>query len=399
MTEAGRPGPIRVLRVIARLNVGGPARHVVLLDRGLQARGWKTLLVHGSIGAGEASLEHFAAEHGVHTQKIDELGRRLNPFSDLRAFLKLLNLTFRERPHIVHTHTAKAGTLGRLAALMFNVTQPKRRRCIVLHTFHGHVFTGYFSSPASWLVKTVERVLGTVTDRVITISPAQRRDIVERFRIADADRTVVVPLGLNLAPFLKLPADAETLRASLDIPASDFVVGFIGRFVPIKDLQTLVTAFGAAHRRLGGMWLLLAGDGPSRPSVESAARVAGVADRVRFLGWVDDLSRFYASLDVCALSSLNEGTPVALIEAMAAGKAVVATRVGGIPDLIEDGRTGMLVNAGDSQAMSQVLVELASNPQKRSLLGQNARNDVLRFSTDRLVDDVDRLYRELLSAT
>jgi glycosyltransferase involved in cell wall biosynthesis len=394
-----RPGANRVLRVIARLNVGGPARHVVLLDQGLQARGWKTLLVHGSIGSGEASLESFAAERGVPTRKIDDLGRRIDPFSDVRAFLKILKLTFQEQPHIVHTHTAKAGTLGRLAALMFNVTRPRRRRCIVLHTFHGHVFTGYFSGTASWLIRMVERLLGTVTDRVITISPSQRRDIVEQFRIVALDRTAVVPLGLHLDPLLTLPADDERVRASFGISASDFVVGFIGRFVPIKDLQTLVTAFAAAHQRLGGMWLMLAGDGPSRSSVESAVRAAGVADRVRFLGWVEDLPKFYSTLDVCALSSLNEGTPVALIEAMAAGKAVVATRVGGVPDLVDDGRTGMLVDAGDSDALSKALVDLAEDPDKRRLLGQNARNDVHRFSTDRLVDDVDRLYRELLSAT
>jgi glycosyltransferase involved in cell wall biosynthesis len=372
---------------------------VVLLDRGLQARGWKTLLVHGSIGAGEASLEQLAVEQGIRTHKIDELGRRIDPVADILAFVRLLKLTFSERPDIVHTHTAKAGTLGRLAAALFNATRRKDRRCIVLHTFHGHVFTGYFSPGVSGIVRIVERLLSRVTDRIITISPLQRRDIVDRFRIAPTQRTVVVPLGLNLAPLLESGVQVQTLRPALGIPSSDFVVGFIGRFVPVKALDALVDAFAAAHRRVGGMWLVLAGDGPCRAALESAVREAGVTEQVRFLSWVDDLPRFYASLDVCALSSLNEGTPVAIIEAMAAGKPVVATRVGGVPDLIENGRTGILVESGDGPALSDALADLAQHPEKRVQMGQNARQEAVRFSSDRLVDDVERLYRQLLAGT
>ncbi len=188
---------MRVLRAIARLNVGGPARHVVLLDRGLRARGHETLLVHGTVGEDEASLEHLAVELGVPTRKVADLGRRVSPLGDARAFVRLLRAIFREQPDIVHTHTAKAGALGRLAALAFNATRSRRRRCVVVHTYHGHVFEGYFGPAGSWLVRSAERLLAHATDWIITISPAQRQAIVERFGVGRPERTVVVPLGLD----------------------------------------------------------------------------------------------------------------------------------------------------------------------------------------------------------
>ena len=203
---------MKILRVIARLNVGGPARHVVLLDRGLRARGHDTRLVHGSLAPFEASLEHLAVEAGLPTTHIVELGRRISPMSDLRAFTELLRLVFREAPDVIHTHTAKAGTLGRLAAGLFNITRPRRRRCLVVHTFHGHVLTGYFRPATNVAVRLAERTLARITDRVVTISPAQRADIVTRFRIAAAARTVVVPLGLDLAHLARIDPRAPDLR-------------------------------------------------------------------------------------------------------------------------------------------------------------------------------------------
>ena len=199
---------MKTLRVIARLNVGGPARHVVLLDRGLRARGHDTRLVHGSLAPFEASLEHLAVESDLPTTHIRELGRRINLLDDLRAFVQLVRLVFREAPDVVHTHTAKAGTLGRLAACLFNFTRPRRRRCLVVHTFHGHVLTGYFAPATNVAVRLAERTLARITDRVVTISPAQRDDIVTRFRIAAAERTIVVPLGLDLEHLRRLDPGA-----------------------------------------------------------------------------------------------------------------------------------------------------------------------------------------------
>jgi glycosyltransferase involved in cell wall biosynthesis len=389
---------VKVIRVIARLNVGGPARHVVLLDGGLRARGYDTLLVHGSLDAGEASLEHLAQAGGLATLKIPELGRSISLLSDVRAFFALVRAMFREAPDVVHTHTAKAGTLGRLAAIAFNLTRSRRRRCVLVHTFHGHVLSGYFGRTGNALVRLAERTLGAFTDRTVAISDRQRDELVNRFRVAAASRTAVVPLGLDLQPLLALPADAPNLRAELSIPDRDVVVGYVGRFVPIKNIAALVRAFGAAWKLQPDMWLVLAGDGPLRPELEALARESGVADRVRFLGWTEDLPALYATFDICALSSLNEGTPVAIIEAMAAARAVVATAVGGVADVVDDRRTGLLVSSGDTAGLAAALRRLAHDPAERAMLGAAARREAAsRFSVERLVNEIDTLYRQALN--
>ncbi len=389
---------MKVVRIIARLNVGGPARHVVLLDRGLRARGYDTLLVHGSIDPGEASLEHLAQTSGLRTLKIPDLGRSISPLSDIRAFLQVTRTIFREAPDVVHTHTAKAGTLGRLAALAFNATRSRRRRCVLVHTFHGHVLSGYFGRVGNVLARLIERTLGAATDRTVAISPRQRRELVDRFRVASDARTVVVPLGLDLGPLLEQTADAPNLRRELQIGDEDIVVGYVGRFVPIKNIALLVRAFADASLLQKDMWLLLAGDGPLRTELESLADRCGIKDRVRFLGWTENLGALYATLDVCALSSLNEGTPVAIIEAMAASKAVVATAVGGVADVVDEGRTGLLVESGDADALAAALRRLAADPAERLALGVAARREVAqRFSSERLVDDIDHLYQEALA--
>ncbi len=387
--------PVKIVRIIARLNLGGPARHVVLLDRGLRDRGHETLLVHGSLDAGEGSFEPLAAELGVPTRKLPELGRRVRPLDDAKALVRLIGILFREQPDVVHTHTAKAGALGRVAACVFNATRGRARRCLVVHTFHGHVFEGYFSPRVNRLVRGVERLLAGVTDRIITISPAQRADIVERFRIADAARTVVVPLGLDLAPLLE--SGARPLREELGIGADALVFGYVGRLVPIKDLPTLVRAFARARQQVPTAHLLIVGDGPARAEMEPLVETLGIGASVHLAGWRDDLTRVYATIDVAVLSSRNEGTPVALIEAMAAGRPVVATAVGGVADVVQDGETGWLVPPGDVDAMAAAMVRLAGDAAARARMGALGRERVrARYFYDRLVDDIQALYVQAL---
>jgi glycosyltransferase involved in cell wall biosynthesis len=349
--------------------------------------------VHGVVSAGEASLEHLTVAGRLRTEKVPELGRRISPLSDARALFRLVALTLRESPDVIHTHTAKAGTLGRIAAFVFNATRRRRSRCIVVHTFHGHVLTGYFHPAISAGIRVVERALGSITDRIITISALQRREIVERFRITTAAKAALIPLGLDLQELLELPAGGPTYRSALAIPGDAIVVGYVGRMVPIKDLRTLVKAFGLALAKQPNLWLVLAGDGPIREDLQALADRSGIAHRVRFLGWTEDLARTYATLDICALSSLNEGTPVAAIEAMAAGKAVASTAVGGVPDVIENGVTGLLVPPGSHEALAEALVLLATDPKERRRLGEAARLSVAsRYAPQRLVEEIERLY-------
>lgn len=388
--------PLRIVRVIARLNMGGPARHVVLLDRALAAAGHRTLLAHGSVDAGEASLEDLAAAAGIRSIRIEGLGRRLHPWDDARALAALVKVLFHEQPDVIHTHTSKAGALGRVAALLFNATRPRARRALVVHTFHGHVLDGYFGPMGNRAVRAVERLLARVSDRIVTISASQRRDIVERFHVAPAEKTIVVPLGLDLQPFLN-PEPDETLRHALGIPAGAFVVGFMGRFVSIKNLEALVGAFARFAAVRSDAHLLLAGDGPLRQAIESQVQRLRLERQVHFLGWCTDLAAFHGSIDVCALSSLNEGTPVALIESMAAGVPVVSTRVGGVPDVVDDGETGLLVPSGDEAAMATAFSRLADDPALRTRMGAAARVAATsRYAAEALPATIEQLYTTAL---
>jgi len=389
---------VKIVRVIARLNVGGPARHVALLNAGLDARGHDTLLVYGALDAGEASLEAPAVEAGIRLSKEPFLGRRVNPLSDLRTFVSVLRTLFREQPDVVHTHTAKAGTLGRLAAFAYNVTRGRGRRALVVHTFHGHVFDGYFSPTVNGLVRVTERWLARLTDVVVTISPRQQDDIVRRFAVAPSSKTVVIPLGLDLDALLALDVSSPHLRHEYGAAPGDVVVGYIGRLVPVKDVPTLLRAFAVALRATPRLRLVVAGDGTERDVVEALTRELGVGARVHFARWVSDLPRFYASIDVFALSSINEGTPVAAIEAMAAAKPVVATRTGGVPDVVDDGSTGWLVPTRNAMTLADALVRLARSAVERERFGLAGRERAqARYAHTRLVSDIEQLYTHELA--
>ncbi|MFN8058454.1 MAG: glycosyltransferase family 4 protein [Vicinamibacterales bacterium] len=384
---------MKVVRIIARLNVGGPARHTVILGNGLAPLGFDTLLVHGRCGAGEASMEDLVDEASFRTRRIPALGRTVSPFDDLRAFVELTRLVFEERPDVIHTHTAKAGTLGRLAAVFYNLTRRRSHRALVVHTFHGHVFSGYFRPVVSTGVRTVERILARFTDRIVTISPRLREEIVEVHRVAASARTVVVPLGLELDRLFALGAATADARAAFGLPVDAFVVTFVGRFVPVKDLPTLVRGFASFAERCPRARLLLVGDGDLRPSLETLARNLGVGERVVFAGWQRDLTLVYGAADVVALTSVNEGTPVAVIEALAAGRPVVATRVGGVPDVVEDQVSGYLVEPGRPDELAAALERVHADPARAaSMAGVGRERARSAFSAGRLVADVAALY-------
>ena len=386
---------MRIVRVIARLNVGGPARHAVLLSRGLDARGYRGLLVFGETTPDEGSFADLAEAAGVCTERVSTLGRRLHAWSDLQAFSRLLRVLWRECPDIVHTHTAKAGALGRLGAALFNLMRRRSRRALVVHTFHGHVFVGYFPRVATWAVRLAERLLGRLTDVIVAISDEQRRELVDVFRIAPAERVVTIPLGLELGALYAINSASPHLRRELEIEAGATVFGFVGRFVPIKNLSLLLQAFAAAA--LDNAVLLLVGDGERRAQLEALARTLRIERAVRFTGWRRDLERIYATIDVVVLTSDNEGTPVALIEGMAAGRPSISTAVGGVPDVVRADVTGLLVRRGDHGAFARAMRALGADPARRAVMGAAARAAVRdRYSSQRLVADMDAMYRARL---
>ena len=391
--------PLCVVRVIARLNIGGPARHVAVLDGGLRARGYRTLLLHGEPESAEGSLAHLVTDQNLPVSRVATLRRRVSPWNDLKAFYAVARTIFETRPDIVHKHTAKAGALGRLAAILYNATRSRSQRCLVVHTYHGTVFHGYFGWLASLCLRIVERTIGYGTDRIAVVSDQQRHELVEALRVVPATKVTVIPLGLDLEPFLAVDESSPTLRTGLGLTDGVLVLGFVGRFVPIKDLATLIRAFSLVKNDVPDATLLLAGDGPLRSQMDTLVTSLGVANAVRFLGWRHDLPALYCTLDIVLLSSLNEGTPVSVIEGMAAGRVVVATDVGGVRDVIEHGRTGLLVPPRQPQALAEAIGSLARDAGARNRMGRNGRQAaVARFRASRLIDDVDRVYRAGLAA-
>ena len=387
------PEPIKVVRVIARLNMGGPALHVTYLADGLRGRGYDTTLVAGSLARGEDSMEFVADELGVKVERLQGLRRDISPVRDVIAVVRLAQLIRRERPTILHTHTAKAGAVGRIAALLAGDARPP----IVVHTYHGHVLRGYFGPLRTFGFRLLERWLARVTTSLIAVSPEVRDDLV-RLGVAPREKFTVVRLGIELEQRIADRDGREETRRVLGIAPERFMVGWIGRMTGVKRTSDVLLAFKRLRQRGVDACLCMVGDGPEREQVERRAHELGIMRDTLFLGYQEEVAPFYAAFDAMILPSGNEGTPVSAIESLAAGRPVVATRVGGVPDVVRDGEDGFLVDLGAVDQLAESLERLAEDPALRDAMGNAGRARVLsRYSVRRLVDDVDRLYRTLLA--
>ena len=384
-----RSGAIRVLRLFSRLNIGGPSIHVILLTAGLAAKGYTTRLVVGMEAAHEGNLLDLAEAKGVTCETLASLGREVRPLQDLRALVRLYRLMRTFRPQIVHTHAAKAGLLGRLAARLAGVP-------VVVHTYHGHVLRGYFGPAKTEAFRQLEWLLGRSSDALIAVSPRVKQDLVE-LGVAASDRLRVVALGLELEG-LAGPLPRGGLRRERAIPDDAPLIGMVGRLVPIKDVPTFLHAAAKVRQVTPEARFALVGDGEERVLLENLCARLGMAEAVTFHGWRRDMLSVYGDLDVVVNSSRNEGTPVALIEALAAARPVVATRVGGTPDLLRGGEFGRLVAAGDASALADAILDTLDDRVAAEVRARAGQAHVLReHSAARLVADIDALYRELLA--
>ena len=374
--------------------MGGPALHVAYLTNGLRDRGYDTTLVAGTLARGEDSMAFVAEGLGVEVVTLPELGREISPLRDLVAIMRLARLIRRERPQILHTHTAKAGTVGRVAVKLAGRARPP----IVVHTFHGHVLRGYFGPSRSRLFRLLERWLAGSTTALVAVSPEVRDDLVA-LGVAPAEKFAVVRLGIELDRRVGAVDSSSETRRYLGIPQERFAVGWIGRMTTIKRTDDVLVGFKRLRERGVEATLCMVGDGPDRERLERRARELGIVRDTLFLGYQEDVAPLYAAFDALVLTSANEGTPVSVIEALASRTPVVATRVGGVPDVVREGEDGFLVGAGDTDALADRLARLAADPALRERMGNAAHARVLpRYAVERLVDDVDRLYRALLSA-
>ncbi len=379
---------LRVLRIIARMNVGGPARQVSVLARQLDPVHFEQRLLVGAVGSEEADdlvLRRVDIPH----RRVRGLGRAPSPSDDVRAMVALMAEVRRFRPHVVHTHTAKAGALGRAAALLAGF--PPKQRPALVHTFHGHLLHGYFSPLVTKAVVITERGLGRQTDRLVAVG-SRVRDELGAVGIGHRDRWEVVPPGIELRP---LPSRTEA-RTALGLPQEAPVVAYVARLTAVKRPDRFVDVAAHVASVVPKAMFLVAGDGELAADVRRRAAAAGIADRVLMLGWTADMEAVYAAADVVALTSDNEGMPVSLIEAALAGRPAVTPAVGSAAEVVTDGQTGFVVPPGDALALAAAIARLLADDDLREGMGSAAaRRAAERFSGSRLVADTERIYGEL----
>jgi glycosyltransferase involved in cell wall biosynthesis len=404
-----RERPIRILRIIARLNIGGPAIQAITLTAELPKDSYKSLLVSGNLSPGEGNMAYLAEKQRVHPLYIRSFGRDISLLADPKAFVDLRQVIKRVQPHIIHMHTAKAGTLGRLAVRSLGSNNAMPRSIKLVHTFHGHIFEGYFPRLVASMFIQIERFLARFTDRIIVLSSAQKEDICRKFKIADDDKVRIIPLGFDLSPFSCIKGSHGR---SIDAysPNGPLRVGIVGRLAPVKDHVMLIEAIAVlkAMNRLKRFQFVIVGDGQLKAKLVRQVQELGLGGAVQFLGWQEEMASIYEGLDAVVLTSRNEGTPVALIEAMASSRPVVATAVGGVPDLLGEivsagrgfqiGQRGLMVRPKDDRALARALIYLADYPPDMQATIARAKEFVLgHFAKERLIADVIGLYDELLA--
>ncbi|MCD6217616.1 glycosyltransferase family 4 protein [bacterium] len=375
---------IKVISVVTRVAMDSAGKQAILITDNLDKEIYETILVTGSCEANEVDMSRWINGRDIRHVHIPEMKREIRPYLDFIAFCKIFWLFIKEKPDIVHTRTAKSGTLGRVAAKLSGVP-------ILIHTFDGHVFNGYFGKHKTFIILSIERILARFTNRIIAISNSQKKDLLGFLKIKNPDKIRVVHIGFDFDEF-KPPANGA-LRKELHLDDDDLLVGFVGRLAPIKRVDRLINAYEEVTRKVPQGKLVIVGDGELRGEMQEMVRMKKLEDKIFFLGVRQDLETVYSGIDVIAMSSDNEGTPAVLIEALTYGKPVASTNVGGIPDVVTDGFSGLLAKANGHSDLANALIEMLNNRELREELGDNGRNDVHRkFSLQNLISKLDSLY-------
>ncbi|MCG2758626.1 MAG: glycosyltransferase [Desulfobacteraceae bacterium] len=408
ITDIEMKRKIKIVQIMARLNIGGAAIQAILLTQGLDPNQFQSVLVTGKVSASEGDMIYLADTYGVKPIIISNLQRDIGILNDVKAFLCVLRILNREKPDIVHTHTAKAGTIGRIATFIHNLVNRDRIR--VVHTFHGHVFHGYFSNIMSTMVIFTERILSKITDIIIATSESQKKELVCNYRIAQASKVRVVKLGVDLEPFLLSTQEKTAIAKKITCPA--LRIGIVGRLVPIKNHKMFLDSakiFLEQNPSIKAAFIII-GDGELKQELIDYCHRLGLSDHVQFCGWKKEFSEIYTNLDIVALTSNNEGTAIALIEAMACSVPVIATNVGGVRDLvgnsqlefISDGfkifKRGILCRDNDAKGFAKGMEYLVKNRQLSKDIAKVAQSFVVEhYSKDRLLRDMESFYTELLN--
>lgn len=390
---------IRILRIINRFNLGGPTYNAAYLTRYMGDE-YETMLVGGMQDETEASSEFIVTSLGIHPIRIPQMQRSINPVSDYNAYQKIKQLISEFKPHIVHTHASKAGALGRRAASHLKVP-------VIVHTFHGHVFDAYFGRLQSNVYVRLERHLAGKSDAIITLSDNQRFDIVEKFKICESEKVHIIPLGFDLSKFQQdQDIKREVFRKKHAIKPDEIAIGIIGRLVPVKNHALFVDGIRELYFNSGvKIRAFFVGDGESKQEIQQLLKAYNIPfsengntpKTAVFTSWEKDVDVVNAGLDIIALTSLNEGTPVSLIEAQAANKPIVTTNVGGIRNIVSEGQTALIADIHEPGEFVAKLKLLAENEELRHSLSTKGWDFVSqKFHYSRLVRDMDNLYQTLL---
>ena len=392
---------IRVIHVITRLDMGGSAQETLLTVLTLDPQYYKVVLIKGSTSESamsSAELQNVnqqlaaACDRGVEIINLPSLVRRISPWNDLKTFVLLWNLIRKHKPHIVHTHTSKAGVLGRLAAWLARVP-------VIIHKPHGHVFYGHFGPRLSRFFLFIERLLGGMADQVVALTPMEARDYLT-LKVLKADKISIIHSGVVLNRYQITPKKRRQKKKELDIPPDSLVVGYVGWLIPIKGVTYLVSAMAKVAEKYPKSILVLVGKGDDKGEEEVHLRKqvedVGLAGKVRFLGWRPDVDEVMGCFDIFVLPSLNEGMGRVLVEAMAAGLPIVASRVGGIPDLVKDGQNGLLVPPADAPALTKAIYDLLADKKRRKQMGTAGKKMCRPYSAEAMVEQINDLYTDLL---
>ncbi|MBK8808829.1 MAG: glycosyltransferase [Bacteroidales bacterium] len=392
---------IKVLRIINRFNLGGPTYNTSYLTKYLSAD-YETLLVGGMKDESEASSEYILENIGIQPLIISEMRRSVNPFQDVSAYFKIKKIIKEFKPDIVHTHASKAGFVGRLAAHHCKVP-------VIIHTFHGHVFHSYFNKYITWVFKTIERYMARISTKIIAISDIQKEELTKIHAICNASKVAVVPLGFDVSRFSENVVQKEKFRKTYNISDDEIAIGIIGRLVPIKNHSLFIDAIKFVSAKTSKkIRAFIIGDGESRLTIENYATQCGIEFTVEntenlssilhFTSWIKEIDSATLGLDIIALTSLNEGTPVSLIEAQASNKPIVSTRVGGIENVVLEGKTALLSDLSNPELFFNNLLQLIEDDNLRNTMSVNASEFVReRFGYKTLVNNIEILYKSLLS--
>ena len=395
------PENIRIIHVITRLDMGGSAQEALFTAMSLDPHHYIVTLIKGSTLESLMTEEETkqiedqlatAKKRGIKVINLPSLVRRISPLNDLKAFVSLLRLIRQSKPHIVHTHTSKAGVLGRLAAWLARVP-------LIIHKPHGHVFYGHFGPRVSRFFLLVERLLGRITHHLIALTPREGNDYIN-LSVSKSKNISVIHSGVDLNCFKRSTTESNPRRNELGIPPDSLVVGYVGWLIPIKGVTHLVNAMAEVVQRYPNSLLVLVGKGDEKGEEEIKLKEQvenlGLAENVRFLGWRPDVDEIMGCFDIFVLPSLNEGMGRVLVEAMSAGLPIVASRVGGIPDLVKDGENGLLVPPADAGALERAISDLLSDKAKRKRMGETGKRMCGPYSIEAMVEKLDDLYSRLV---